>query len=422
MSIARGGLFRPESLQARQTVWLGRHTLALGLPASLSSVASFLMAAAAVALLTFGSYARRVEVHGVVLPISGLIQVSSPAAGWVQSLRVEEGQTVTSGTPLYVINNDTATSDGHTQQQVLQALAAQRTVLMDQIARKGEMRDEQHANLQRKSENLEAQIRQMGVQVAMKEEFVRNVAKNYADFSRFQATGIGNVMATLTQQQNWMRTKDELEEMKSRALRLQADLIETQFQQATIDLQFDNEIGDMRSKISGLDQQVAKAEALRSIEIRAPGAGTVTAIASHAGQTVASGARMLTIVPSEDKMQAQLLAPSTSIGFIRPGQRVLLRYTAFPYQKFGQYWGTVTEVSDAALGPDELKSLVPSLPPADQSKTFYRVIVAPDRQDVTAYGRLEPLRPSMQVEAHILLERRAIYQWILEPLYGLHGA
>ena len=59
------------------------------------------------------------------------------------------------------------------------------------------MRGEQHAELQRKSENLEAQIQQMGVQVAMKEEFVRNVTKNYADFTRFQATGIGNVMATL---------------------------------------------------------------------------------------------------------------------------------------------------------------------------------------------------------------------------------
>jgi membrane fusion protein len=100
---------------------------------------------------------------------------------------------------------------------------------------------------------------------------------------------------------------------------------------------------------------------------------------------------------------------------------VLLRYSAFPYQKFGQYWGTVTEVSHAALQSDELKSLVPTVPPAEQSKTFYRVIVAPDRQEVTAYGRPEPLQASMQVEARVLLESRAIYQWILEPVYGLQG-
>jgi membrane fusion protein len=262
----------------------------------------------------------------------------------------------------------------------------------------------------------------MSVQISLKEEFVRTVTKNYADFTRFQATGVGNVMATLAQQQNWMRARDELEELKSRILRLKAELIETQFQQENIDLQFDNEIDGMRSKISDLEQQVANTEARRSMEIHAPGAGTVTAIASHAGQMVASGARMLTIVPSQEKMHAELLAPSTSIGFIRPGQRVLLRYTAFPYQKFGQYWGTVTEVSHAALQPEELKTLVPSLPAADQSRTFYRAIVVPDRQDVTAYGRPEPLKASMQVEAQVLLEKRPIYQWILEPLYGLHGA
>jgi membrane fusion protein len=403
-------------------LWLGRNALALSLPTSLWSGGSFLMLAAAAAFLTFASYARRVEVRGVVMPSSGLIQISSPAAGWVESIKVSDGQVVTSGTPLYVVNKDTTTSNGDTQQHVLQALATQRAVLVYQIARKVKMRGEQHADLQRKSENLEAQIQQIGVQVAMKEEFVRSVTKNYADFSRFLASGVGNLNEKLAQQQNWMHARDDFEELKSRALRLQAELIETQFQQATIDLQFDNEIDGMRSKISDLDQQVANAEARRSIEIRAPGAGTVTAIASHASQTVASGARMLTIVPSGQEMQAQLLAPSTSIGFIRPGQRVLLRYTAFPYQKFGQYWGTVTEVSHAALQQEELKTLVPSLPPADQSKTFYRVIVAPDRQDVTAYGRLEPLRASMQVEAHVLLEKRPLYQWILEPLYGLHGA
>ena len=276
--------------------------------------------------------------------------------------------------------------------------------------------------LQRKADNLNAQIEQMSAQLAMKEAFVRDVTKNYADFSRYQASGVANIMATLTQQQNWMRAKDELEELKSRALRLQQTLIETQFQQQTTDLQFDNEIDGMRSKIADIDQQVANAEARRSVEVRAPGSGRVTAIAGHPGQTIATGARLLTIVPSEGQMEAELLAPSNAIGFVRPGQRVLLRYSAYPYQKFGQYGGTVTEVSHAALQPEDLRALMPSSSPAGQAKTFYRVTVEPDRQSVTAYGRAEPLMASMQVDAHIILERRPIYQWILEPLYRLHGA
>jgi membrane fusion protein len=126
---------------------------------------------------------------------------------------------------------------------------------------------------------------------------------------------------------------------------------------------------------------------------------------------------MLTIVPSAAMMQAELLAPSSAIAFLRPGEQVRLRYSAFPYQRFGQYPGMVTEVSHAALQPDELKSLMPALPSADQSKTFYRVIVTPDRQEVKVSGRLEPLQASMQVNASVLLEERPLYQWLVQPLY-----
>src|SRR6202035_2972594 len=47
------------------------------------------------------------------------------------------------------------------------------------------------------------------------------------------------------------------------------------------------------------------------------------------------------------------------------------------------------------------------------------VIVLPDRQNVTVYGKREPLPASMEVEAFVLLDERPLYQWILEPLYGL---
>jgi membrane fusion protein len=421
MSVTRRELFRPESIQARQMVWVGRHTLALGVPAKFSSFSSVLLIAAAIALLLYGSYARRVELHGVVLPAAGLIQVSASVTGFVQRMDVHDGQQVAKGDSLYVINQDTSTTNGDTQQKILESLAYQRQTLVTQISRKMRLEVEQREDFQRRIDNVKDQIQQTSAQVAMKDEFVRKLTKDFGDYAGYVKSGIGNINERQVQQAAWMRSKDELEELKAAVLKERGQLIELQLQQADAGFANDYEIDVLRTKIAEIDQQVASAEARRAIEIRAPGAGTVTAIASNPGQTVASGARMLTLIPDQKAMRAELLAPSTSIGFIRPGQRVLLRYSAFPYQKFGQYWGTVIEVSHAALQQEELKSLVPTLAPSDQSKTFYRVIVAPDRQDVTAYGRLEPLQASMQVEARVLLENRAIYQWILEPVYGLTG-
>jgi membrane fusion protein len=128
---------------------------------------------------------------------------------------------------------------------------------------------------------------------------------------------------------------------------------------------------------------------------------------------------MLTIVPQNSRMQAELLAPSSAIGFIHVGQRVLLRYSAFPYQKFGQYWGTVVGVSRAALPQQELDSLLENTS-QKASGTLYRVAVEPDAQFVSVYGKNEAIPASMTVEAFALLDKRPLYQWILEPLYGLH--
>jgi membrane fusion protein len=402
-------------------VWLGQPAVTLGLPAALLSVASVVLVAATVALVTLGSYARRIDLHGVVLPAAGLIHVSSPAAGWVESVAVRDGQAVTGGAPLYVINTDTSNTNGNTQQQILRALTEQRSALIDQIARKNKVRDQQDSEIRRKTENLLAQVRQIDAEIAMKQEFSHTIEENYADYARFLQNGVGTLPEKLNQQQNWMRVRTELEDLKSGALRLRAQLSESQYQLATNDLVVDNEIDAIRAKVSELDQQIAESETRHSIEVRAPGAGYVTAMTRYAGQVVASGERVLTIVPAKSPMGAELLAPSTAIGFIRPGERVLLRYSAFPYQKFGAYEGTVTEVSQAALGPEELKSLVPTLPLSDQAKTFYRVIVTPDRQDVTVYGQPKPLQASMQVDASVLLERRPIYQWILEPLFDVRG-
>lgn len=55
------------------------------------------------------------------------------------------------------------------------------------------------------------------------------------------------------------------------------------------------------------------------------------------------------------------------------------------------------------------------------TQPYYRVVVALDRQTVEAYGRPEPLKPGMLLEADIMGERRRLIEWIFEPLYSLKG-
>ena len=42
-------------------------------------------------------------------------------------------------------------------------------------------------------------------------------------------------------------------------------------------------------------------------------------------------------------------------------------------------------------------------------------------QTVTAYGATTPLQPGMTLEADVALERRRLFEWVLDPLYAVTG-
>jgi membrane fusion protein len=415
-------LFRPESLRAGELAWQGRPALALGTPAAFTSLASVTLALAIAALITFGSYARRVDMEGAVLPSAGLMAISSPSPSWIAALAVREGEAVEKGALLYTLDLDTATKDGSTQKQIINAQTAAREMLTQQINRKTRMSEETQRELRQKIENLKVQIDQLGGQLIMQQGFFKIITREYNLFVGLVERRQASLNELDSRQQAWMQSQSKLQELENSKLRLKGELNDAQYQLATIAISTADEIDTLRTKILDIDEKLANSEAHRSIEIRAPEAGVVTAIVGHPGQVVGAGSPMLKIVPEHATMHAELLAPSSAIGFIHEGERVLLRYSAFPYQKFGEYRGTVASVSQAALKPDEVESLRTGAPPLKEKGPFYRVIVNPDSQFVKIYGEERALPASMQVQAYALLDRRPLYQWILDPLYDVGRA
>ena len=423
------GLFRPESVRARELTWQGRPTLAVGVPTIFVTFSSMALAAAIAALIMFGSYARRVDMEGTVLPSAGLIAISSPSAGWIATLTVREGEAVKKGNLLYTLDLDTTTKDGKTEQQIINTQTAEREMLTREVDRKLRMNDETRKQLRQKIENLKLQIDQVTKQITMQEGFFNTINKEYDLFLSLLKRRQASLNEMDSREQAWMQSQSRLQELESSKLRLIGELDDAQYQLNSITISTADEIDALKSRILDIDEKLANSEARRSIEIRAPEAGVVTAIVGHPGQVVGIGAPMLKIVPEHASMQAELLAPSSAIGFIHQNDRVLLRYSAFPYQKFGEYRGTMLTVSDAALTPEEVQSLltgaqttkqgIPAGASPKQDGPFYRVIVKPDSQFVRVYGKERKLPVNMQVQAYVLLDRHPLYQWIFEPLYDV---
>jgi len=130
----------------------------------------------------------------------------------------------------------------------------------------------------------------------------------------------------------------------------------------------------------------------------------------------------LSIIPKNSQLQAELYAPSKSVGFISPGDAVLIRYQAYPYQKFGQYQAQVLSISRTAVPSVDLASMAGEVPGlARGGEQLYRLRVSLNEQEVMAYGKPQALQSGMLLDADILQESRHLYEWVLEPLYSLTG-
>jgi membrane fusion protein len=169
-------------------------------------------------------------------------------------------------------------------------------------------------------------------------------------------------------------------------------------------------------RLSELDARLSEVESRSSYALKAPVAGKVAALQVSVGSAVSPNVPVAVIMPESGALQANLLIPTRAAGMIEAGQRVGIRYAAFPYQKFGIARGQITRVETAVLGPSELKT------PVSVEEPVYRVTAALDAQEVRAFGRLYPLQAGMLLDAEIVLETRSLLEWILEPLYSLRTA
>ncbi|MCA7951571.1 HlyD family efflux transporter periplasmic adaptor subunit [Burkholderia seminalis] len=418
------GLFRSEAAQARRMRVLGDIVLVHPLSMTLLTVVAMVMATCVVLFFAFGTYTRRTTVSGVVMPDAGLVKVYALQPGIVVERDVKEGQRVTRGQTLYTVSTDLQSAAQGATQAALIAQARQRKAsLLAEIDKTRSLQQDERDTLRAKIANLKGALAQIDDQLAAQRLRTSIAADGATRYRRLLAQDY------ISKDQAQQREADLLDQqsklnglLRDRASTLQS-LTEASNELSGLGFKQQNQLAQIDRNVIDVDQNLIESEAKRRIVVTAPEAGIVTAAIADVGQSVDTSRPLASVVPGGARWQAHLFVPSTAIGFVRVGEPVLVRYQAFPYQKFGQYGATVVSIARTALSAAELANDGgPAATPGEgRDATFYRVIVALDAQHVTAYGAQQPLQAGMTLQADILQERRRLYEWVLEPLYSLTG-
>lgn len=155
------------------------------------------------------------------------------------------------------------------------------------------------------------------------------------------------------------------------------------------------------------------------LELRAPQGGMVKDLATHTIGTVAApGTILMTLVPQNEDMLAEVWVSNQDVGFVRPGQDVKIKLTAFTFQKYGMLEGTVRQVSADATEAPSANTRSDALTGRDRpmGPLTYRASVALKTQSLTADGEKYALAPGMQVAVEINLGTRTVLEYVLSPV------
>jgi membrane fusion protein len=414
-------LFRTEALDDSNRNALG--SIQLTRPVSFGVLTALVVATVlcAVAFLWLGEYTRKARVGGFLVPDRGVIRLVSPQTATVLESHVAEGRMVRQGDVLFVLAVDQATLTGDTQLAVKNSLAARERSLQGASRQQEQLEQARLAALDRQIEQMRRELAQMGSEVELQSQRLKLAHEAQVRLESLRLENFISAAQVQAKAEEVLAIRAQVQGLERQRAAHQREIGNLQAQRNELPLQARAVQGEIERDLATLAQQTAETEAGRRIVLRAPQAGMVTAVLAEPGHSVNASSALASLLPADAKLQAHLFAPSSAIGFVRPDQAVLLRYQAFPYQKFGHQLGRVVQVSRSPLQGSEMTGLALPGPGAIAAAPLYRITVTLDQQTVSAYGQPQALTPGMQLDADVQLDTRRLIEWLFEPVLGVAG-
>ncbi|AYM93024.1 HlyD family secretion protein [Serratia sp. 3ACOL1] len=418
-------MFRKDAVENRKMKWRGRAILLPGIPLWLSMLGCVFFITAFMTFIILGSYTRRVNVSGEIATWPRAVNIYSGSQGFVVKQFTHEGQIIKKGDPIYQLDVSKSTRSGvvsenkrrNIENQLLRVdnITSQLKISKKTTLSTLEKQHLQYSNAFRRSSDI----------IRRAEEGIRIMKDNMDNYRKYQAKGLinndqlTNQVALYYQQQNNLLNLIGQNEQNA----LQITSLESQFH--TQAAEFDNRIYQMELQRYELQKELLDTDMGGEIIIRALSDGIIDSLSVTVGQMVNVGDSLLQITPKNiERYYLIIWVPNDAVPYIAVGDKVNIRYEAFPAEKFGQFSATVTTITRTPASTQEMLTYQGSPKNTlDASIPWYKVIVKPEKQVISYNGKPLYLENGMKAQSTLFLEKRKIYQWMLSPFYDMkHSA
>jgi adhesin transport system membrane fusion protein len=390
---------RTPKLQRGDTPYIGAVQAAHVLdPAPAAMWAVYLMLAAIALAIAWAGFAQVdivAKANGRVVPDGREQVIASLEGGILRELLVREGQEVTEGQALAML--DPTRFESQQAEGTARRLALQGTLTRLQA--------EANAKPLKFAEDIPE-----SVQAAESESYeARQRALN-------EAVDTTNRSAALLQRElgmaQAMSARGLMSEVEVMRVRRQLNDLQLQTQERTNRFRQDAaaEMVRVRNELTLIEEQmVVRDDALRRTTLVSPVKGVVKTIRSNTvGGVVQAGAPVMEILPLGPRVLVEARVKPADIGFVRTGQTVQVKLSAYDFTIYGALEGTVVSISPDAMG-DPDKATLPE-------GTWYRAMVRADPAGLQKNGKPLSVLPGMTGSVEIRTGQRSVLNYMLRPM------
>jgi adhesin transport system membrane fusion protein len=203
--------------------------------------------------------------------------------------------------------------------------------------------------------------------------------------------------------------RGELEAVKLSTPRIKSSLIELEqtlkAQESAFKSQAQSDYNDVNAELSRLQETTqAIIDQVDRRVVKSPVTGTIKQMfVKTLGGVVQPGMDLLEIVPSEDSLLIETKIRPADIAFMHPGQKAMVKFTAYDFSIHGGLQGEVVNIS-----PDTILD--------EEGESFYLVQIETQESFLGAETGSLPIIPGMTVNVDVLTGKKTVLDYILKPI------
>lgn len=388
-----------------------------------------------VALVAWAALAKIDEVtrgQGKVIPSQQIQLVGSQDGGVVTEILVREGDIVDKGELMLRLDQTRSEStfrENRAEFQALSVKAARLRAVVDKtefvpdpelVEKVPRIVGQELAIYQSSQAELSLEVQIAEQQLLQRQEELTEITARERQMARslqltqrelnktrpMVASGAVSEVEILRLERQVNELSGERQQAAAQLQRIKSSISEAESKIAEVELEFVNEVRqeltDTLTRMNALEEAgTGLSDRVKQTNVRSPVNGTVKQLYYNTiGGVVLPGKEIIEVVPLDDTLLLEVRIRPKDIAFLIPGQKALVKFTAYDFVVYGGLDGTVEHI-----GADTVMD--------EEGNPFYEVNVRTKEPNL---GEDKPIIPGMTVEVDILTGKKSILAYLMKPV------